>query len=160
MELGRRWRRVVRHNYTGLIVRTVTRTSVILLTVCPPGNQAAAANDAAVPPLKPACGMVSSSSMSILRNERQHLRNHWTASLAIERESSMSFPQVAAVRMSKRRAALIGAIIGAGSAAVAGALYCRADCGGGPKRGALVFAPFGAGIGGASGLLIILIRGH
>lgn len=54
---------------------------------------------------------------------------------------------------SRRRRVLLGALIGTGTAMGIGAVYCGQDrdCGGGAPRGALVFAPFGAGIGAALG---------
>lgn len=57
--------------------------------------------------------------------------------------------RLARAKVSKRKAALIGVAIGASGGAAVGAVYCRADCGGGPTRGVLVFSPIGAGIGAA-----------
>ena len=63
-------------------------------------------------------------------------------------------------RTSKRKAAIIGAAIGAGAGAGIGAAYCQADCGGGPRRGALIFAPIGAAIGAGTGLLVAILSGQ
>jgi hypothetical protein len=59
-------------------------------------------------------------------------------------------------RMSKRKAALIGAAVGGGIAAVVGYGYCKSqgDCG---VEGAILFAPFGAGIGAGVGLVFRLL---
>ena len=72
----------------------------------------------------------------------------------VQADSPRSRPTPQQSRMSKRKAAVLGALVGAGGGAVVGALHCQADCGGGPTRGALVFAPFGAGIGAAAGVLM------
>lgn len=68
-------------------------------------------------------------------------------------------PSAGAPRVSRRRAVLIGAIVGGAGGAVVGTAYCRSDCGGGRPRGALVFGVFGAGIGAAAGLLLSLLPG-
>lgn len=68
-------------------------------------------------------------------------------------------PSASAHRMSRRRAVLIGAVVGGAGGAVVGTVYCASDCGGGRPRGALVFGGFGAGIGAAAGLLLSLLPG-
>lgn len=68
-------------------------------------------------------------------------------------------PSASAPRISRRRAVLIGAIVGGAGGAVVGTVYCASDCGGGRPRGALVFGGFGAGIGAAAGLLLSLLPG-
>jgi hypothetical protein len=78
-------------------------------------------------------------------------------SIARDSRVAPAVAQVALRRTSKRRAAVIGAVIGGAAGAAVGAVYCQADCGGGPKRGALVFAPIGAAIGAAAGFLVALI---
>lgn len=59
-------------------------------------------------------------------------------------------------RMSKRKAALIGAAVGGGIGAAVGYGYCvsQGDCG---AEGAILFAPFGAGIGAGVGLVYRLL---
>lgn len=75
-------------------------------------------------------------------------------SAIIQAEKPSSLRSVQQRRVSTGKAALVGALIGGAGGATVGALYCQADCGGGPKRGALVFAPIGAGIGAGAGVLI------
>ena len=98
------------------------------------------------------------------------LRVTWKPEIFASRSNSVAFPllspaafaqgqSVSAPRVSRRRAVLIGAIVGGAGGAVVGTVYCRSDCGGGRPRGALVFGGFGAGIGAAAGLLLSLLPG-
>lgn len=101
----------------------------------------------------------------LVRTTLRSSRAPLAVSLAAERRPYSLFPPVLATpsasparaRMSKRKAVLIGASIGGGGGAAMGGLYCRSDCGGGPTRGALVFAPVGAAIGAGVGLILALL---
>lgn len=58
------------------------------------------------------------------------------------------------------RSVLIGAAVGGGVGAVAGAIHCRADCGGGRARGVAVFTPIGAAVGAGIGYLVAVVGAH
>jgi phosphate/sulfate permease len=62
-------------------------------------------------------------------------------------------------KWTKTKGALVGGLVGAGVAAGYGAWYCRPEnaCDGEQLGGALFFAPFGAGIGAATGAFIAWI---
>lgn len=58
------------------------------------------------------------------------------------------------------RSILIGAAVGGGVGALAGAVHCRADCGGGRARGIAVFTPIGAAVGAGIGYLVGVVGAH
>jgi hypothetical protein len=76
---------------------------------------------------------------------------HWHASFAASRQIAVSSTRP---RSSRKAGALWGLIAGGVGGGIAGAVYCRTDCGGGPERGALVFGGFGAAGGALAGFVV------
>ncbi len=106
-----------------------------------------------------AVGMVPRTLRLTWKPESSTLRSNPVAFPLLAPPALAQAPSASAHPISRRRAALIGAMVGGAAGAVAGTVYCASDCGGGRPRGALVFGGFGAGIGAAAGLLLSLLPG-